>query len=149
MNLPDGATPDPDHPGWYSWGDPPPERFAATIGRLLFRPDGPGQGRCRIAPSEALLNIGGSIHGGAAMTFIDMALFVGGRCAGMASGHFVTLDCHTQFIARARAGPPLDAVVRLVGETRGGLVFLSGHCEQEGAATHSFSGTLKRLRQSA
>ena len=28
--------------------------------------------------------MGGSIHGGAVMSFIDMALFAGGRCAGMA-----------------------------------------------------------------
>ena len=26
--------------------------------------------------------MGGSIHGGAVMSFIDMALFAGGRCAG-------------------------------------------------------------------
>ena len=35
-------------------------------------------------PTEAHLNMGGSIHGGAVMSFIDMALFAGGRCAGMA-----------------------------------------------------------------
>jgi hypothetical protein len=36
--------------------------------------------------------------------------------------------------------------VRLVGQTKGGHVFLSGHCEQEGQPTHSFTGTLKRIR---
>ena len=40
----------------------------------------------------------------------------------------------------------MDAVVRLVGETRGGHVFLSGHCEQGERTTHSFTGTLKRIR---
>ena len=85
-------------------------------------------------PTEAHLNMGGSIHGGAVMSFIDMALFAGGRCAGMAEGHYVTLDCATHFIARGRIDVPLDAVVRLVGQTRGGHVFLSGHCEQDGRA---------------
>ena len=49
------------------------------------------------------------------LSFIDMALFAGGRCAGMGEGHYVTLDCATHFIARGEIGVPLDAVVRLVG----------------------------------
>jgi acyl-coenzyme A thioesterase PaaI-like protein len=90
--------------------------------------------------------IGGSIFGGAILSFIDMALFAGGRCAGMGEGHYVTLDCATHFIARGETNVPMDAVVRLVGETKGGLVFLSGHCEQGDRTTHSFTGTLKRVR---
>ena len=58
-----------------------------------------------------MLNMGGSIHGGAVMSFIDMAMFAGGRCAGMAEGHYVTLDCAVHFIARGRDGVPLDALV--------------------------------------
>jgi hypothetical protein len=40
--IPRGASPDPDNPGWYSWGDFPRSSFAAATGRLLFKPDGPG-----------------------------------------------------------------------------------------------------------
>jgi uncharacterized protein (TIGR00369 family) len=144
--LPSGAQPDPDHDGWYSWGDFPRGSFAGATGRLIFRPENEGQARVRMHPTEAHLNMGGSIHGGAVMSFIDMALFAGGRCAGMAEGHYVTLDCATHFIARGRIGIPLDAVVRLVGQTKGGHVFLSGHCEQDRQPTHSFTGTLKRIR---
>jgi hypothetical protein len=79
------------------------------------------------------------------MSFIDMSLFAGGRCAGMHEGHYVTLDCATHFIARGKIDVPLDAVVRLVGQTKGGHVFLSGYCEQDGVTTHSFTGTLKRV----
>jgi len=100
--APAGAKPDPDHTGWYSWGDFPRGSFAAATGRLLFRPAGPKRGECRMFPTEAHQNMGGSIHGGAVMSFIDMALFAGGRCAGMAEGHYVTLDCATHFIARGR-----------------------------------------------
>ena len=145
LRLPTGARPDPDHPGWYSWGDFPRGSFAGQTGRLLFRPDGDGA-RVRMVPTTKHLNMGGSIHGGAVMSFIDMALFAGGRIAGMGEGHYVTLDCATHFIARGRIDVPLDALVRVVGETRGGLVFLSGHCEQDGQPTHSFTGTLKRIR---
>jgi uncharacterized protein (TIGR00369 family) len=143
--LPDGAQADADHPGWFSWGDFPRGSFASATGRLVFRPEEEGQARVRMFPTERHLNMGGSIHGGAVMSFIDMALFAGGRCAGMAEGHYVTLDCATHFIARGRIDIPLDAVVRLVGQTRGGHVFLSGHCEQDGQPTHSFTGTLKRI----
>jgi hypothetical protein len=41
---------------------------------------------------------------------------------------------------------PLDAFVRMVGQTRGGMVFMAGHCEQSGTTTHSFTGTLKKIR---
>ncbi len=80
------------------------------------------------------------------MSFIDMALFAGGRCAGMEEGHYVTLDCSVRFIGRGRAGVPLDAQVNLVKQTSGGHVFFIGTCEQDGEPTHSFTGTLKRVR---
>ncbi|HUG46489.1 MAG TPA: hypothetical protein VMK31_08295, partial [Sphingomicrobium sp.] len=81
VGLPAGATQDPDNPGWYSWGDFPENSFAAATGRLLFRPDGPGRGICRMFPTTSHQNMGGSLHGGAVMSFIDMSLFAGGRCA--------------------------------------------------------------------
>ena len=143
--LPSGAVEDPDHPGWYTWNF---ERgsFAAATGKFLFKPDGPGRAVTRIFPTDALLNMGGSIHGGAVMSFIDMSLFAGGRCAGMEEGHYVTLDCSVHFIGRGRSGKPLDAHLQLVKQTRGGHVFLIGTCEQDGEPTHSFTGTLKRVR---
>ncbi len=144
--LPTGAKEDPDHPGWYSWGEFPRGSFAAATGTLLFKPDDEGIGRCRMMPTEMMLNMGGSMHGGAVLSFIDMALFAGGRCAGMEEGHYVTLDLSAHFIARVRAGEPLEAAVRLIKQTRGGHVFFIGTCNQAGEPTHSFTGTLKRVR---
>ena len=142
--VPPGVQPDPDHPGWYSWGDFPQSSFAAATGRLLFKPDGPGRGVCRMFPTEAHINPGGSIHGGAVMSFIDMSIFAGGFCAGMERGHYVTLDLTTHFVARGRPGTPLDAHVELVKQTRG-HAFLQGVVRQDGEACYSFSGTLKRV----
>ena len=142
--VPRGASPDPDHPGWYSWGDFPPGSFAAATGRLLFKPDGPGRGIARMFPTDAHMNMGGSLHGGSVMSFIDMAMFAGGLCAGMAPGHFVTLDLTTHFMARGRPGAPLDAHVELVRETRG-HAFLQGVVKQNGENCYSFSGTLRRV----
>ena len=147
VEAPAGAQPDADHPGWYSWGDFPRGSFASATGRLLFKPDGPGRGIARMFPTDAHMNMGGSIHGGAVMSFIDMAMFAGGRCAGMAQGHYVTLDMTTHFLARGKAGVPLDAHVELVRQTRG-HVFLQGVVRQEGNACYSFTGTLARVRES-
>ena len=143
---PSGAVEDPDHPGWLSWPNIPEGSFAAATGKMLFRPDGPGRGLVRMFPDERHMNMGGSIHGGAVMSFIDMALFGGGRCAGVAEGHYVTLDLTTHFIARGRAGLPLDAHVELIRQTRS-LAFLQGVVRQEGEPCYSFTGTLKRIRE--
>ena len=143
--VPSSAVPHAGHDGWWHWPDIPADSFAGQTGVLLFRPEGNGA-RMRMFPTARHLNNGGSIHGGAVMSFIDMALFAGMRCAGIDDGHYVTLDCATHFIARGKIDTPLDAVVRLVGQTKGGHVFLQGQCEQDGQATHSFTGTLKRIR---
>lgn len=143
---PDGAHEDPDFPGWLTWGTPNAKTFAGATGRFIFRAEGEGQARVRWFPTDIHVNMGGSIFGGAVLSFIDMVLFAGGRCAGMGPGHYVTLDCAAHFIARGEVNVPMDAVVRLVGQTKGGHVFLSGHCEQDGRTTHSFTGTLKRIR---
>ena len=144
--LPMGAREDPDHPGWFTWGALPPESFAAQTGKIIFRPGEPGRAVVRMFPESRHMNFGGSIHGGAVMSFIDMALFSGGFCAGMARGHYVTLDLATRFIARGQSGIPLDAHVRLLKQTSGGLAFIDGHCEQDGDICYSFSGTLKRIK---
>ena len=143
--LPPNAMADLDNPGWYTWTGLPDDTFAHATGRLSFRNDGPGRGIVRMYVTEKHLNLGGSIHGGAVMSFIDMALFAGGRCAGMREGHFVTLDLTTHFLSRGVAGKPLDAHVHLLRQTRS-LVFMQGIVKQDDEACYSFAGTLKRLR---
>jgi acyl-coenzyme A thioesterase 13 len=141
-----GARPDPDHPGWLSWGDFPRGSFAGATGRLVFKPDGDGRAIVRMFPTEDHMNMGGSIHGGAVMSFIDMSMFAGGLCAGMERSHYVTLDLTTHFLARGQAGTPLDAHVEIVRQTRG-HVFLQGVVKQAGQNCYSFSGTLKKVRR--
>lgn len=140
--------PDPDHPGWWSWALPDEERYNATIGRLLVRAEGDGRARCRMFPDVRQSNLGNVVHGGAIMTFIDMALFAGGHMAGMSDPHAVTLDCAVQFMAAAELGSPLDASVELLRET-GRLAFLRGTVEQDGHAVAAFSGTLRKIGRPA
>ncbi|MBA3669118.1 MAG: PaaI family thioesterase [Sphingomonas sp.] len=143
-DVPAGAKPDPDHPGWFSWGDFPRGSFAAATGKLLFKPDGSGRAIVRMFPNESHMNMGGSLHGGAVMSFIDMSIFAGGLCAGMERAHYVTLDLTTHFIARGQPGEPLDSHVELIKQTRG-HAFLQGVVKQGGLPFYSFTGTLKRV----
>jgi hypothetical protein len=64
-----------DGEGWLGFGDIPPESFAGAIGPLEYRDAGGGVVQVRMRPTRLMLNMGGSIHGGAVMTFIDMAIF--------------------------------------------------------------------------
>ena len=137
-------APDPDHPGWWTWALADDARYNATIGKLLVQADGPGRARCRIFPDVPQTNLGNVVHGGAVMTFIDMAFFAGGRLAGADVAFAVTLDCQVQFIAPGELGRPLDAEVELLRET-GRLAFLRGRVLQEDTVVAAFSGTLRKL----
>ena len=147
--MPTGATPDPDNPGWYSWGDFPRGSFAAATGRLLFKPDGPGRGDCRMFPTEAHMNMGGSIHGGAVMSFIDMAMFAGGRCAGMERGPL--RDARPAPRISSRAARPACRSTRMSSWSGRPAATSScrASCEQDGEPCYSFTGTLKRVTRAA
>jgi uncharacterized protein (TIGR00369 family) len=142
-------APDPDHPGWWSWDLTAHEdRFNAVIGKLLVRADEPGRASCRMFPEMRHANLGDMVHGGAILTFIDMAFFAGGRLAGADVIRAVTLDCHVHFLGRGRIGVPLDAHVELLRETRN-LAFLQGRVVQEDEIVAAFSGTLRKASRKA
>lgn len=135
--------PDPDHPGWWSWDLADDTRFNATIGKLLVRADGPGRAICRMFPEKCHSNIGDMVHGGAILTFVDMAFFAGGRVAGADVIGAVTLDCNVHFLSPGRIGVPLDAEVELLRETKR-LAIMQGKVIQAGALVAVFSGTLRK-----
>jgi uncharacterized protein (TIGR00369 family) len=137
-------VPDPDHPGWWTWEAKRDTRFNTVIGKLLVREDGPGKASCRMFPEERHANLGDMVHGGAILTFIDMALFAGGRLAGANVNRAVTLDLSTRFLGPGRIGVPLDAEVELLRET-GRLIFLAGRVVQDGELVASFSGALRKF----
>jgi acyl-coenzyme A thioesterase PaaI-like protein len=137
--------PDPDHPGWWTW-DLEGERFHRVIGRLLVRADGPGKAVCRMFPQIEHSNLGGMVHGGALLTFIDMALFAGGALAGARVVRAVTLDMNVQFLGRGAIGMPIDAEVELLRET-GRLAFLRGRLVQEEEVVAAFSGALRKASE--
>jgi len=136
--------PDPDNPGWWTWEAKADDRFNGVIGKLLVRANGPGRGACRMIPEARHSNLGDMVHGGAILTFIDMALFAGGRLAGADVNRAVTLDLNTRFLKPGRIGVPIDAEVELLRET-GRLVFLQGKIVQGGETIAAFSGALRKF----
>ena len=137
--------PDPDHPGWWTWDLPTDDtRFNSTLGKLLVRGEGPGRARCRMFPDVRQSNLGNIVHGGAILTFIDMAMFAGGHAAGASLGPSVTLDLSAQFLSAARLGMPLDCSVELLRESKR-MAVMRGLVEQEGGLVASWSGTLRKL----
>lgn len=136
-------APDPDHPGWWTWEITTPGRFNEVIGKLLVRAEGPRHATCRMFPERRHANLGDVMHGGAILTFIDMALFAGGRLAGANVMRAVTLDLDTRFLSPGKVGVPLDAEVELLRETKR-LAFFAGKVVQEGELVASFSGALRK-----
>ena len=135
--------PDLEHPGWWTWDVLGEERYNRTLGKLLVKPDGPGRARCRIFPDTLQSNLGGMVHGGAILNFIDMALFAGGHVAGVDIAYSVTLDLSTQFLGPAQLRRPLDTSVELLRETRR-LAFMRGLVEQDGELVVSWAGTIRK-----
>jgi uncharacterized protein (TIGR00369 family) len=137
--------PDPDHPGWWTWDLPSDDtRYNATLGKLLVRGEGDGKARCRMFPDVRQSNLGNVVHGGAILTFIDMAMFAGGYAAGGDLGPSVTLDLSAQFLSPARLGVPLDASVELLRESKR-MAVMRGLVEQGDEIVAAWSGTLRKL----
>jgi uncharacterized protein (TIGR00369 family) len=135
---------DPDHPGWWTWDLADEGRYNASLGKLLVRAEGEGRARCRMFPYVRQSNLGNVVHGGAILTFIDMAMFAGGYAAGVSEIGGVTLDLAAQFITPAELGTPLDATVELLRET-GRLAFMRGLVEQDKRIVAAWSGTLRKI----
>lgn len=136
--------PDPEHPGWWTWDLPGDDRYNATLGKLLVRGEGEGRARCRMFPDKSHSNLGDVVHGGAILTFIDMAMFAGGHAAGADIGPSVTLDLSAQFLSPARLGIPLDASLEVLRESKR-MAVMRGLVEQEAAIVASWTGTLRKL----
>ena len=136
-------APDPDHPGWWSWDVADTDRFNGTLGKLLVRADAPGRATCRMFPERRHSNLGDMVHGGAILTFIDMAFFAAGRLAGADVMRAVTLDCSVRFLSPGLIGIPLDAEVELLRETRR-LAFFAGKVRQGEDLVAAFSGALRK-----
>ena len=123
-------------------------RFAAATGQIAVQARRAGHGaRAACSRPQRMLNMGGSIHGGAMMSFIDMAMFAGGRCAGMAEGALCHARLHHPFHrARPRSACRSTRMVELVCADPAATSSCRARASRTASRRHSFTGTLKRIR---
>lgn len=127
--------------GWSTWSagaDP----YETAIGPFCFKVEGE-RALSAFQPRREHLNGGGTIHGGALMSFADFSLFSIAHAA-LHDTKAVTLTCNSEFLA----GGNLDGIVESTGEvlreTRS-LIFVRGIVTQLGRPLLAFSGTLKKI----
>jgi acyl-coenzyme A thioesterase PaaI-like protein len=143
-------SPDPENPGWLNWNMIDPTRYnGQVLGKMIVRLEGEGRvgrvkARIRMFPEHKHSNLLDTIHGGAILGFIDVALFSASRMFGLIDiGSAVTLDLSTKFIGAGKIGEPMDAETELLKETRR-LIFLRGLVLQGETMVASYSGTLRK-----
>ncbi|MBI3438605.1 MAG: PaaI family thioesterase [Proteobacteria bacterium] len=127
--------------GWLTWGageDP----FETAIGPFCFRGAGPDV-TCAFEPKRSHLNGGGTIHGGALMSFADFCLFAIGHEA-LAGAKAVTVAFHCEFLAPGGLDETIEARGEVLRATRS-LVFVRGLITQGRRSLLAFSGTLKKI----
>lgn len=127
--------------GWTTWslGSDP---YETAIGPFYFRMDGE-RIRCAFQPRREHLNGGGTIHGGALMSFADFALF-GIAHKALNGAHAVTLTCNSEFIGAGALEGVVEAEGEILRDTRS-VVFIRGLVTQASRPLLSFSGTLKKI----
>lgn len=134
---------DPELPGWKRWQFRDATRFNVFIEPLHVRVDD-GIARVRMLPRRDHSNMRDTVHGGALLGFMDVALFAAARGFGvLGAGGAVTVDLSAQFIDGGAIGVPLEARIELLRET-GRMLFLRGLIVQEERTIASFTGTLRK-----
>lgn len=127
--------------GWSTWGcgaDP----YETALGPFCFR-EREGSIDCAFLPRRDHLNVGGTIHGGALMSFADFAFFAIANNA-LAGGYAVTVTCNCEFLAPGIADEIVEARGEVLRQTRS-LVFVRGVITQNTRSLLAFSGTLKKI----
>ena len=133
----------PDEPGWKSWSFQDPTRFNHFLEPVAVKLEG-DVARVRMTPRHEHSNMRNTMHGGALLGFMDIALFAAGRSFGIiGSGGGLTVDLSAQFMGGPAVGTPIEARVELLRET-GRMLFLRGLVVQEGETMASFAGTVRK-----
>src|SRR5215470_643867 len=127
--------------GWMTWGageDP----FETAIGPFCFRGRGSDLA-CAFEPKRTHLNGGGTIHGGALMSFADFALFAIAH-ESLAGAKAVTVAFNCEFLSPGGLDEMVEARGEVLRATRS-LIFVRGIITQETRPLLAFSGTLKKI----
>mgnify|MGYP000160607528 CR=1 FL=1 len=144
----DGATPigpevitEGRFAGWTTWSNGA-DPYESVIGPFCFKIED-GEAVCAFEAKPHHCNGGGSIHGGALMSFADFALFAIAHNA-LKDAKAVTLTCNSEFIGAGVPGLIVEARGEVLRETRS-LVFVRGLITQASRPLLAFSATLKKI----
>jgi acyl-coenzyme A thioesterase PaaI-like protein len=123
------------------WEKLPTRAFSVAIGQTWMKGE-PGARIVALPVHEGILNdYGALVHGGALMTFSDIALGVG--AADAIAGHsYVTVQLQYQFAGGAKAGSLITCRPELVRKTSQ-LAFMRGLIEADGEVIGSVDGIFK------
>jgi uncharacterized protein (TIGR00369 family) len=128
--------------GWFRL---PVVRYSAALGPT-FAKRIDGKMTAALLAQEHLGNDNlGIVHGGAIMTFADMAMGLGvGHAASDSAGMFVTAQMAVQFVAAAKVGTLITCVPELVRKTSS-MVFMRGLIVADEQVVASCDGIFKML----
>ena len=126
------------------WSRIPAVRYSAALGPAFFQWVD-GKVMVGLLAQEHLANDNlGIVHGGAMMTFADMAMGFGvGRATG-GNAMFVTAQLAVQFTSAARIGDLITCQPEVVRKTSS-MVFVRGLIEAGGRTVASTDGIFKLL----
>lgn len=141
------ATPWPcrvlDEGEWAGWTQFTADPFEEHVGPFYHRRQEQGPILCAMRVSEKQLNGGGSIHGGALMTFADFCLFAFAQDE-LHEANAVTVTFNSEFISAVPSGRVIECTGEVIRSTRS-LIFVRGLMTSGGSPVLSFSGTLKKV----
>lgn len=127
--------------GWLTWSEGA-DPYETSIGPFYFNAEGP-QVKAAFQPRREHLNGGGTIHGGALMSFADFALFAIAYNA-LRNTRAVTLTCNNEFLSAGDLNGVVEASGEVLRETRS-LIFVRGVITQRCQPLLAFSATLKKI----
>ena len=129
------------------WKPVPAVRYSAALGPT-FTKRIDGRIMAALLAQDHLANDNlGIVHGGAMMTFADMAMGMGVGFAMGGKGNFVTAQLAVQFTAAAKIGDVITCQPEVVRKTSS-MVFVRGLIEASGRTVASVDGIIKLLDES-
>lgn len=127
--------------GWLRW--PGVDPFEDHTGPFFARHDADGAIECGFRPAAKNVNGGGTVHGGALLTFADFALFMIASAV-LPEFHGVTATLNAEFVGAARLDRLLTARGEVIKAGRS-LIFVRGLIDDAGEPVLSFSGVIKKI----
>jgi uncharacterized protein (TIGR00369 family) len=127
--------------GW--WRFSTRDTFDEIAGPFYFRRGDDGKARCAFRAQQKHMNAGGRMHGGALMTFADIALFMLAY-ESMEGQRGVTVQLDSTFLDGARVGDLVEASGEVTRAGRS-LVFVRGQIITGDRLLFTFSGVIRKF----